>query len=79
MSNFRKEFCFSSSSKFSECSYKATTGPCLANANYRTFDGSCNNLDNPWWGTTNVPFRRLLNANYADGINEILSRKITSI
>lgn len=47
-------------------------GTCFPDARYRTFDGSCNNLLNPWWGTINIPFRRLLNANYADGINEIL-------
>lgn len=61
-------------SQFSECSFKTTNGECLSDANYRTFDGSCNNLFNPWWGTSNIPFRRLLNANYADGINEIVCK-----
>lgn len=45
---------------------------CLSQAKYRTFDGSCNNMDNPWWGATNIPFRRLMNANYADGERTLL-------
>lgn len=34
---------------------------------YRSFDGSCNNLVNPVWGTPNTPYNRLLSPNYADG------------
>jgi len=59
--------------KSSLCSYKSLNVSCLSNAYYRTFDGSCNNLLNPWWGTTNIPFRRLMKANYADGIKQIFS------
>jgi hypothetical protein len=51
----------------SVCSYKSIGVSCFADAHYRTFDGACNNLINPWWGSANVPFRRLLKANYADG------------
>ena len=35
---------------------------------YRTYDGTCNNLDNPLWGATDVPFRRLQAPAYEDGI-----------
>ncbi|CAF1508296.1 unnamed protein product, partial [Adineta steineri] len=52
----------------SECSYKSLDVTCLSDAFYRTFDGVCNNILNPWWGTTNIPFRRLMRANYADGV-----------
>ncbi|KAL1465565.1 hypothetical protein WDU94_005122 [Cyamophila willieti] len=34
---------------------------------YRTFDGSCNNLQHPSWGMANTGHVRLLSANYADG------------
>lgn len=34
---------------------------------YRSYDGSCNNLRNPVWGTPNTPYTRLLPANYGDG------------
>ncbi|CAG9860584.1 unnamed protein product [Phyllotreta striolata] len=37
---------------------------------YRSYDGSCNNLKHPSWGTPNTPYNRLLPANYADGIKE---------
>lgn len=37
---------------------------------FRTEDGSTNNLDNADWGTPNKPFIRLTNNNYADGVSE---------
>nr|CAH7728340.1 unnamed protein product [Callosobruchus chinensis] len=39
------------------------------NSRYRTFDGSCNNLRNPVWGTPNTRYGRLLPPNYGDGIS----------
>lgn len=36
---------------------------------YRTFDGSCNNLNHPSWGKSYSPFQRLLSPRYFDGIN----------
>jgi len=34
---------------------------------YRSYDGSCNNLQNPTWGSTNATFGRLVRPRYADG------------
>jgi peroxidase len=39
---------------------------------YRTFDGSCNNLQHPAWGASFTPYIRLLNANYEDGIGRMI-------
>jgi len=36
---------------------------------YRTADGVCNNLDNPTYGATTTPFRRLLPPQYEDGVS----------
>ncbi|XP_063825224.1 peroxidase [Ostrinia nubilalis] len=37
---------------------------------YRSLDGSCNNLQHPYrWGVSNTPFRRVLPADYGDGIS----------
>lgn len=36
---------------------------------YRTYDGSCNNVKNPRWGTAMTQFRRILNPDYCDGIS----------
>lgn len=44
------------------------------NTKYRSLDGSCNNLQNPIWGTPNTRYNRLLPANYADGNYFKLSR-----
>ncbi len=33
---------------------------------YRSFDGSCNNLNNSWWGKSGTPFLRWLPADYSD-------------
>lgn len=39
---------------------------------YRTFDGTCNNLNNTLWGAANIPFKRMVKAKYwdADGLGE---------
>lgn len=33
---------------------------------YRTFDGSCNNVKNTWWGKSGTPFKRWTPADYSD-------------
>lgn len=40
-----------------------------AKSPYRTLDGSCNNLQNPGWGSANNRYNRLLSAKYGDGIS----------
>jgi hypothetical protein len=62
--------------KSSGCSYKSIDVSCVSDAFYRTFDGTCNNLLTPWWGSTNIPFRRLMKATYADGMIQILNNRI---
>uniref|UniRef100_A0A1Y9IWD0 Heme peroxidase 12 n=1 Tax=Anopheles minimus TaxID=112268 RepID=A0A1Y9IWD0_9DIPT len=41
---------------------------CDGSSPYRTFDGTCNNLQNPSWGSANIPYGRLLAAEYGDGV-----------
>ncbi|KAL8583777.1 hypothetical protein ACOMHN_036412 [Nucella lapillus] len=36
---------------------------------YRTVDGTCNNLHQPTWGSANTPFPRLLHPIYENGFN----------
>lgn len=38
----------------------------ITNSTYRTFDGTCNNLENPLWGAANVPYNRIIKARYWD-------------
>ncbi|XP_015374036.1 PREDICTED: peroxidase-like [Diuraphis noxia] len=40
---------------------------CDPNAPFRTIDGSCNNLNFPVWGQTNIANTRIIDANYSDG------------
>lgn len=35
---------------------------------YRTYDGTCNNLNYPRYGAARTIFQRLMNAFYQDGI-----------
>lgn len=40
-----------------------------APSKYRSYDGSCNNLRNPIWGTPQTPYTRLLAPKYGDGLS----------
>ncbi|GMT14395.1 hypothetical protein PFISCL1PPCAC_5692, partial [Pristionchus fissidentatus] len=59
------------------CARVATVPDCGRNRcfheRYRTFDGSCNNLQNPLLGAAFTPFSRLLPAQYDDGIKAVVS------
>ncbi|XP_050538281.1 peroxidase-like isoform X5 [Daktulosphaira vitifoliae] len=43
---------------------------CNSNAPFRTADGSCNNLQFPTWGKSDVAVTRIIQADYSDGINQ---------
>lgn len=43
---------------------------CDPTSQYRSEDGSCNNLKYTWWGMANTPFKRLLEPAYNDGLDE---------
>ena len=49
-----------------ECPFAAAL-TCDAASPYRTADGSCNNLQFPYFGRSSTPFDRYLPAVYADG------------
>ena len=40
---------------------------CNPGAPYRSYDGICNNLGNPLWGSSHIPLARFLPSQYADG------------
>lgn len=37
---------------------------CNSAYEYRTIDGSCNNIGNPYWGKSHTPFDRFLTPQY---------------
>lgn len=45
------------------------SGPreCINGINQRSFDGSCNNIGHPQWGSAFGLYRRILPAHYDDG------------
>lgn len=45
---------------------KANCSDVKFHSQYRTFDGTCNNLEHPLWGAANVPFNRMIKAKYWD-------------
>ncbi|XP_050540461.1 peroxidase-like isoform X2 [Daktulosphaira vitifoliae] len=64
---------YSSQSPQSNGDYYRTCAPrvrCDPNSKYRTFNGSCNNLDHALWGSTNTPHLRLVDAVYSGGERE---------
>ncbi|XP_068679732.1 peroxidase mlt-7-like [Montipora foliosa] len=44
---------------------------CDKTAEFRTIDGTCNNLDNPLFGAAHTPFGRLILPDYGDGISSL--------
>ena len=42
---------------------------CNTSSKYQTFDGTCNNLNNPLYGAMNTPYKRFLTPVYGDGSN----------
>jgi peroxidase len=45
-------------------------GPCDQSYPYRNINGTCNNINNPLWGSILQPFRRFTTAIYSDGYNQ---------
>lgn len=43
---------------------------------YRYIDGSCNNLDYEWWGSSDSPYKRLARPNYDDKINSPRTKSV---
>ena len=43
---------------------------CDPNIRYRSLDGSCNNLQNRWWGKSEIPYKRYIAAEYSDGFQQ---------
>ncbi|XP_070507823.1 peroxidase-like [Chironomus tepperi] len=58
------------------CTFQHSTPTCSPSS-YRSYDGSCNNLQNPLWGTANSFYGRLLPAYYGDGVSTF-QRSVTN-
>ena len=56
----------SKTSQFLECPYPSHE-TCSKYDRYRTYDGRCNNLWMPLWGSSHQPLARFLPPDYADG------------
>ena len=50
---------------------------CDTSSKYQTFDGTCNNLNNPLYGAWNTPYKRFLTPAYQDGSNSPRSLSTT--
>ncbi|CAL4121670.1 unnamed protein product, partial [Meganyctiphanes norvegica] len=67
------EFCRSLSR--SSCGADFSQKTCDANEEYRSIDGTCNNLQNTRWGAAPQPFERYLQADYGNGVDSFRTSK----
>nr|CAJ2313429.1 Peroxidase [Metisa plana] len=56
-------------------SCEAPSKDCSYDSKYRTSDGSCNNLQHPYWGSKETPYERLVAYNYGDDIHALPKAK----
>ena len=54
---------------YANCGIQSVNCSLASQDPFRSFDGTCNNLLNPLWGAANTAYRRLLPAQYEDGIS----------
>lgn len=57
------------------CPFKKNIN-CNQNERFATFDGSCNNLMQPWLGKTNTPYKRYNEPAYDDRLSEPRKRSV---
>lgn len=43
---------------------------CSGRSKFRSLDGTCNNIQHPFWGAISQPFRRIIPADYKDNISQ---------
>lgn len=55
-------------SEWAHCEPNGKIKECPPGVQYRTLDGSCNNLQSPWQGASMQPFRRIVPSVYEDGL-----------
>ena len=59
------------------CPYdKETYDTCNVKYAYRSYDGTCNNVNYVWWGKSETPFKRILTPLYDDGLNGPRARSV---
>ena len=51
------------------CPFNLHGTKCNPRSLYQTYDGTCNNLENPFYGKSNTPYKRFLSPSYDDGFN----------
>ena len=66
MPNILEPYASTESHEFLRCPYSLHES-CPLDERYRTYDGRCNNLQRPLWGSAHQPLHRFLPADYADG------------
>ena len=59
------------------CPFNTLNGTCNTAYKYQSFDGTCNNLQNPTYGSSNTPYTRFLTPSYADGVNSPRSLSVS--
>ena len=50
---------------------------CDSTYKYRLINGSCNNLKNPLYGSSNTPYKRVLDPAYGDGFNSARTKAVS--
>ena len=75
--NIARQFGLALGNRSFQCLFSDQSVKCDPRDNFRSFDGTCNNLKQPLLGSAQTPHKRLLRPAYDDGVSRPRSKSVS--